>query len=164
MPPLLEGNILLRVRLPEPVLRLAKPFLLERPAYELSLDQHKVALVQTVEPVEGRISRAELPQSKEVVRHIIGVERWGQRRLEVALGKPLPEDEPQAYRPPEGMDKVQLLYEFRKTRIQTLELVDLLKGTIEPTYIPHNTLGPLSTRAWLYYLNLHALWESRRLR
>ncbi|RIH83113.1 hypothetical protein Mlute_02289 [Meiothermus luteus] len=146
------------------VLRLAKPFLIEKPAWELSLDQHKEALVRSVEPVEQRIQKARSSQAEEIVRHIIGIERWGQRRLQVALGKPLVMDEHHEYKPPAGLDKAHLLYEFRKTRIQTIELAERLKGTIEPTYVPHNALGPLSTRGWLYYLNLHAQWESRRLR
>ncbi len=152
------------MKLRDLALRLAKPFLIEGPARERSLNELKLLFYQTTEPIEGRFYKSKTPQAEEIFRHIIGIERWGQRRLQVAFGAPLLEDVHHTYKPPEGLDKYQLLREFRNTRLQTIELTDKLKGTIMPQYIPHNDLGPLSTRGWLYYLYLHANFESRRMR
>lgn len=152
------------MKLLELVLRLAKPIFIERPGNQQSLEEHMAAFVQTTVPIETRIRKAQRPEADEIIRHIIGIERWGQNRLRVALGSPLVMDEHHAYKPPRGLSKDRLLIEFRNTRIQTLELIQKLKGTIDPQHIPHNSMGMLTTRGWLYYLRLHADWESRRLR
>jgi hypothetical protein len=152
------------MKLREQIMRLLKPIFIERPANRQNLDELKAAFIRTTVPVETRIRAAQTPEAEKTIRHIIGIERWGQNRLRVALGKPLVMDEHHAYKPAEGLSKDTLLWEFRSTRLQTLELTDKLKGAIDPQYILHNTMGPLSLRGWLYYLYLHADWESRRLR
>lgn len=151
-------------KLRDQVMKLVKPVFIEWPASQRRLNDLREAFINTIEPVEARIRKAQSPEAEQIIRHIIGMERWGQNRLRVALGNPLVMDEHHAYKPPQGLSKDHLLVEFRKTRLQTLELIEQLKGTIDPQYIPHNAMGPLSTRGWLYYLCLHADWESRRLR
>ncbi len=151
-------------KLRDQIMKLVKPVFIEWPVRERSLKDLREEFINTVEPIEARIRKAKTPEAEEIIRHIIGIERWGQSRLRVALGDPLVMDEHHDYKPPQGLGKDILLREFRKTRIGTLELIELLKGTIDPQYIPHNAMGPLSTRGWLYYLCQHALWESRRLR
>ena len=50
------------------------------------------------------------------------------------------------------------------TRAQTSQLARQFEATPPQETVEHDGLGPLSARAWLRYLNLHADLESRRLR
>ncbi len=145
-------------------MRLAKPILIEWPARGKKLYEFKADFLQTLEPIKERILKARNPQAEEITRHIIGIERWGQHRLSVAWGQPLVMDEHHAYKPPQGLSQEALATEFHNTRWHTLWVVERLYSTIDPEYIPHNAMGPLSIRGWLYYLYLHANWESRKLR
>lgn len=152
------------MNLRDKVLRLAKPIIIEWPGNRQSLEEHLAAFVRTTVPIETRIRNAKRLESEGITRHIIGIERWGQNRISVALNRPLVMDEHHAYKPTEGLSKDSLLVEFRNTRLQTFEFIQRFKGAIDRQHIPHNTFGLLSTRGWLYYLYLHADWESRRLR
>ncbi len=152
------------MKLREQVLRLAKPILFEWPGNKMSLDEHITALVRATVPIENRIRKARTPEAEEIIRHIIGIERWGQNRLQVAFGNRLVMDDHHGYKPPPGLSKNALLVEFRNTRVKTIELAHNLKSTIDPQHIPHNSLGMLTTRGWLQYLRLHADFESYRLR
>jgi hypothetical protein len=103
--------------------------------------------------------------NRRVFNHIIGIERWGQRRLRVALGEPFIHDEYNGYRPPREADWETLKREFQTTRADTVALVgQLQQADITNVRILHNFYGNLSVRSWLRYLEMHAGWESRKMR
>lgn len=111
--------------------------------------------------------RADTPAHREAVAHWVGIERWGQRRLRVALGEPFVEDTYHPYRPEleEGFEALRA--RFAETRAETVALARRLdERGVDPTRIvPHNDLGDLSVRGWLAYLLQHPDQESRgRLR
>jgi len=97
------------------------------------------------------------------LNHIIGIERWGQQRLKVALGTPFVMDEYDGYRPPFGLSWNELQDMFNQTRLDTLALANRLneQGAVQKTVF-HNTFGEISTTHWLYYLRVHAnseIWQ-----
>lgn len=106
------------------------------------------------------------PGNREAVNHITGLERWGGRRLRVALGEPLVMDSYRAYRLPEESDIKTLARAFVDTRRTTVALA-LELGRIDPnlrTSVRHNDLGELSVGGWLAYLEAHAGREQFRVR
>ena len=98
------------------------------------------------------------------LNHIIGIERWGQQRLRVALGDPFRTDEYDAYRPPLGLSWNELHDVFDQTRQETLVLANRLieLGALDEKVL-HNNLGDLSVKQWLYYLRIHANTEMWRM-
>ena len=98
------------------------------------------------------------------LRHIIGIERWGQRRLRVALGETPLADEYDAYQPAADTPWPALREEFAATRNQTIDLARQLAAQGATTLVRHNMFGPISIKGWLYYLKTHAKRESMRLR
>ncbi len=106
------------------------------------------------------------PGNREAVNHITGIERWGQRRLRVALGEPPVMDSYRGYRLPEGTDVAALAQAFADTRQETVKLA-LELGRADPGLsrrVRHNDLGDLSVGGWLAYLEAHARRESLRVR
>ncbi|WP_170148236.1 DinB family protein [Meiothermus hypogaeus] len=152
------------MKLRDQVMRLGVPWFVEGPASRRSYVQLYRALEQSGPQIVARIRKSRSSQTGKTIRHIIGIERWGQRRLRVALGEPLLMDGHHPYKPPEGLTHDRLAEEFQATRQQTLALVKRLEDLPVGEKIPHNSLGPLSVKGWLFYLNLHADLESRRLR
>ena len=63
------------------------------------------------------------PDNRRLLSHIVGMERWGQSRLRVALGEPLTMDEYDDYRPPREAPWPALQDAFSETRQQTVALV-----------------------------------------
>jgi hypothetical protein len=124
------------------------------------------ALSASAPALEARFRRhAGRPKAHELLRHVIGMERWGQRRLRVALGDaPFVRDEHHPYKPPGSLPTDALVGELAATRAETVALArrvdDEGKAEVE---VEHNALGPLSAAAWLRYLRLHADLEARRL-
>lgn len=110
---------------------------------------------------------ADTPENREVLTHIIGIERWGQNRILVALGqKEFVRDEYRSYRPPEGTSLPQLRNLLSQTRSRTVDLARQLHHSPpdDDFVVEHNGLGPLTAKGWLRYLTQHADLESRRLR
>ena len=102
----------------------------------------------------------------KVLRHIIGIERWGQSRLRVALGGPVLSDEYDNYQPAPDTDWSILISEFQTTRRETVAISRALEtaSVTNATQIPHNQFGDLSLRGWLHYLNFHANQEAKRIK
>jgi hypothetical protein len=125
--------------------------------YELTINGK--TLVACVREAEGNLGQ------EEVLRHIIGIERWGQRRLKVALGEKFVEDEYNPYRPPNSHNWQHLIEDFQETRAETIRLAKEIqhKGTAE-TQVPHNDFGELNMKGWLKYLNRHANLELGKIR
>ncbi len=62
----------------------------KRPARKLSLGELATRLEEAGKDLEFRYGAAlDNPANREKLRHVVGMERWGQRRLEVLLGKEL---------------------------------------------------------------------------
>ncbi len=100
----------------------------------------------------------------KLLSHVIGIERWGQSRLEVALGeRSFSMDEYNAYRPKIGISWNELQDEFVTTRKQTVELAKRLASQEgNNVTVMHNEFGELSVLHWLVYLRQHAnseLWK-----
>lgn len=106
-----------------------------------------------------------LPSEKnyEILSHLIGIERWGQSRLKVAMGEPLNMEEYDRHRPAIGQSWNQLQDAFNATREQTIELAEKLAADeLGDVIVPHNEFGDLTTLQWLVYLRMHAnaeLWK-----
>lgn len=150
-----------------PILPLLRHFLIERPAARRSLADLADTLEQGASRLTARIAAApDTPRNRDQLRHIIGLERWGQRRLRVALGEPPTRDEMDEYQPPAGASMGELREAFATTRRETVALARELaaRGADPRQLIDHNQLGPLTARGWLAYLNTHAGLEGMRLR
>ena len=146
------------------ILNLAKTFFFERPGKRAGLDMLKTKLQSSQTELETRFANAEgSDKDVKTLRHIIAIERWGQRRLRVALGEPLLEDENHAYKPAPDTSWQDLKEQFSQTRSDTLQLANELTGQ-ESVRVPHNDFGPMTVLGWLAYLNTHANLESKRIR
>ena len=141
--------------------------LLEHQAKNRSLEELAAALERSGTEVKKRLEAApDTPRNREVANHIVGIERWGQRRLRTALGEPLTSDPYHGYRLPEDASLDDLKNAYAKTRWATLELISELKTQRVDVArkVRHNDLGELSVRGWLVYLDGHAKRESTRLK
>ena len=141
--------------------------MLERPASSRSLGELTATLQASGEGLARRFAGAEgNDKNREKLRHIISIERWGQRRLRVGLGEPFVADESRAYSPAPDTEWNALQGEFSQVRGETLELADRLsREGVDPTVtVPHNQFGPLTLRGWLRYLETHASFEGKRIR
>ena len=118
--------------------------------------------------MDGRLASArDTAGNRDAIAHWVGIERWGQRRLRVALGEPFIEDGHRPYRPDEADGVEALRRAFADTRAETVALAHRLdEAGVDPaTTVRHNDLGDLSIRGWLAYLIQHPEQESRgRLR
>lgn len=141
--------------------------LVERPARNKSIAELAATLEAAAEKVEQRIARCRegKPKNVETLRHIIGIERWGQQRLRGFLGETVAQDEYDGYRPDDVDSVSQLRSAFVTTRAETVRLARQLQAHDPPrtATVVHNDLGPLTARGWLRYLTTHANLESRRL-
>lgn len=141
---------------------------LERPAARQSYAELGQKLERGGLLLAGRAARAaDTDANRAVLTHVIGLERWGQNRLRVALGqREYVLDEHHPYKPGAGATLRELQDLLSQTRSQTVDLVRQLHDhpPAEGVTVEHNALGPLSAKAWLRYLTWHADLESRRLR
>ena len=140
----------------------------ERHARGRDLDTLAAELETSGRAMDARLAAAgDTPGNREAIAHWVGIERWGQRRLHVALGEPLVEDAYHGYRPDLGDGVAALRRAFAETRAETVALARRLRdaGVDAATTVRHNDLGELSVAGWLAYLIQHPEQESRgRLR
>lgn len=110
--------------------------------------------------------KPDTPKNREQMRHVIGIERWGQRRLKTMLGEPPLQDEYDGYQPSPELDLGALRDAFSATRAETLAIVDQIqkKGVAESGRAYHNGMGDVSLKLWLRYLTMHANFESKRVK
>jgi len=99
-----------------------------------------------------------------LVTHIIGIERWSQRRVQVVQGAPFHEEEYNEHRPPRNTAWDDLFTMFEQTRHVSVALARSLSQTQLTQKVRHNTYGELTAGAWLTYIHFHSNLESRRLR
>lgn len=140
---------------------------LKRPARRRSIAEHLAALAKSGATFQARLARA-TPSDKNrtQLRHIIGIERWGQRRLGTILGEPPIDDEYDGYQPDAALDWSVLREEMARTRRETITLGDRIaeRGIGGGVTAHHNSVGPLNAREWLQYLGTHASIEGLRVR
>lgn len=143
--------------------RAAVGFFFERPARKQNVTHWRQTLVDSGEMLNAFLAtKTDSEQNRRVLSHIIGIERWGQRRLQVALGAPLLDDEYDGYRPPKERTWSELQADFAETRRETAVIAG--KITTLDTQIHHNMYGDLSVRGWLRYLDMHANLEAKKLK
>ena len=139
---------------------------LEMPFRNLSTEQMVQRLEldgRTLERTFAAVKDSE--HNRKLLSHISGIERWGQSRLQTALGAPLAMDEYDGYRPPREASWTELQDAFRSTRQQTVALARQLDQAVASgVKVPHNRFGPLTARSWLRYLDIHANMEAKKLR
>jgi hypothetical protein len=104
------------------------------------------------------------PENHKVVTHIIGLERWGQNRLNVANGAVFKPEEYDIYRPSKDADWDNLVKQFESTRDTTLEIAKKIEPNKSGLHIRHNQWGDISVKAWLHYLNFHSTTEAKRIK
>jgi hypothetical protein len=140
----------------------------ERHARGKGIEELATELEASGHDMDARIAgKPDSPGNREAVAHWVGIERWGQRRLRVALGEPFVEDEHHPYRPDKEEGIEALREAFAETRAETVALARRLKeaGVDPSTTVHHNDLGDLTVTGWLAYLLQHPEQESRgRLR
>lgn len=137
-----------------------------RPAQKRTYAEHAADLRKDGEQTRERLAAAtaRTPKHHDTLRHLIGIERWGQRRLRTLLGEPLEMDGHHPYKPPADADWTALSTDFGTTRADTMRLADELARANPAGTVPHNAFGPLNARGWLRYLRMHAKMESKRLK
>ena len=147
------------MRIMDKLFELVAGILLERPVRHRTLSEIRDELVLSGQQAQEHLATAAAtPENRETLRHVIGIERWGQNRLQNALGEPLVMDESDEYFPA-GDTKWETLREaFRETRRETVALAAKLdQANIDRELaIPHNQWGDLSVHGWLNYLKTHA--------
>lgn len=138
----------------------------ERSAHSLGYNELAVRLKQSGEKVTRRLSTADdTPANRQQAAHIIGIERWSQRRLRVLLGDPPTGEEYDSYRPGASATLAELSSLFEQTRANSLLLLNELRaaGISKDQTTAHNSLGKLSVGGWMIYLDAHADRESSRV-
>lgn len=141
--------------------------LLEGPAEGQSFAALRDNFIANGEAIVERFSRvADNDRNRAQLRHIIGIEKWGRGRLQSAVQhRPWVMDGHQEYKPDESKTLPELVEIFQDQRRRTVEFAQSLHEAppTENDKIPHNSLGDLSVRAWLRYLDKHADIESRKV-
>lgn len=105
--------------------------------------------------------------ARKQLAHVIGIERWAQSRLKVALGEgQLVMDEYDGYRPAKGPPLAELAEEFAAARDESIAIADRLASVpnIETQTVTHNDMGEMRVRSWLQYLISHAGFELRKVK
>ncbi len=146
---------------------LAANIFVERPGRKKSYAQWITALEISGQAIDQRAAGGKNQlAAQKLLRHISGIERWGQSRLHVFLGAPFVRDEFDGYQPGKTLSLDEQRAFFRTTRAETV----VLARTLEAAQIPdtatavHNDFGPLTVRGWLCYLEMHARLEMKKLR
>ena len=147
------------------VMGMAAQFMMERPGKSKSYAQWADELERTGSAVEARVAAAKDPAAASKLRHITGIERWGQSRLRVLLGEPLTRDEYDGYQPTADLPLAEQITAFHAARQETIALARTLEQRNIPdsAKVEHNDFGPMTARGWLSYLSTHASIESKRI-
>jgi hypothetical protein len=138
----------------------------DKPARTTTLAQLAEKMGANGQALEQVLARAnDSYVNYDCLAHIIGIERWGQRRLRSALGESLILDEYDSYRPSIALFWDDLRAEFATTRQATIALIQQLEqaGVDDTIAIRHNELGIMTVAGWIRYLDMHANLEAKKL-
>ncbi len=144
-----------------------RAILLERPGQKWTMARWGEKLAASGEALGQQLDKSpDSERNRQVLSHIIGIEQWGQSRLRVGLGEPFQEVEYNSYRPPRSRSWEQLKAEFRMTRKKTVALAQALDDNQVDQFmkVRHNQYGMLTLGAWLRYLDVHANWETKKIK
>jgi len=139
--------------------------IIEQPARSLGIDRLITRLEKSGQKLEKRFASMDgRLKNQEIITHVIGIERWGLRRIRVALGEPAVDEEYDAYCPT-AQDWPGLQASLRAARQATIAMGKTIRmaGVDANTRIKHNQFGEISLLGWLYYLEKHANLESMRI-
>lgn len=137
----------------------------DKPAREYTLAQLATRMEESGQRLEQLLeTTTDTYAHYDCLAHIIGIERWGQRRLRVVLGEPLIMDEYDSYRPSVALFWDNLRNEFPTTRQQSIALIHELEqaGVDQTVAVRHNELGVMTVHGWIRYLDMHANLESKK--
>lgn len=152
------------VRYHEKIIKTVAPKVLDGMMSGRDISSLTVELAQAGEKLRDTLeTRPDTEHNRRVLSHLIGIERWGKRRLLVALGEPLIKDEYDGYRPRADRSWEELKAAFLKTRHDTVNIAHQLAQVDPNLRIPHNMFGDLSVLDWLFYLRLHADAEVQKM-
>ncbi len=145
--------------------RLGAYLLLKRPVKDKTFAEIIDTCRENGRVLVAKISAApENEANQEQLNHIIGIEQWGQSRLQIALGGPLLQDEYDQYRPEHNATFSELRDLFPTVRATTVALAEKInKNDADNHKVPHNQFGDLDCKVWLYYLTIHADRESHSI-
>lgn len=147
------------------LLRPVSALMFELPAKRIGIDRLIERLERSLTPLEKRAAAVTgRLHNRRILAHMIGIERWSQRRMRVVFGEPLIDDEYEHYLP-DAQDYSSLQETFRSTRQATIRLSKSLRmaGIDLSTSIEHNQYGTITLLGWLLYVDLHARWEGFHL-
>lgn len=104
-------------------------------------------------------------KSRWELTHVIGMERWMQSRMKVALGEPFTLDEYDGYRPPLAAPWQDLKQAFVTTRQDSCDLsAEFADKNVDGSQkIMHNQFGDLSLKAWMEYALFHSKGHAGRM-
>lgn len=140
-------------------------FFFERPVGKKSYQELEQQFATLGRKLAQRLSIAtDSAKNRQQLAHIIGIERWAQKRLRVALGDPFIQDESDQYLP-SAENWGNLCQQFDQCRQETLAIIQALaKNNVRPeTTVKHNQFGLISVRGWLGYMSTHAHLEGKRI-
>ncbi len=138
----------------------------ERPARKHNYQEFARLLDEKGKVIESRIEKGDgSGKQHSTLTHVIGIEKWAQSRIRVALGDAYKQEEYMVYRPAKETAWADLLPIFRETRAESVALAKQLAAKNVPidTKVQHNQFDDFSTRAWLQYIMGHADFESKRI-
>lgn len=142
---------------------LVRRFMAERHARGRTIEQLAGELEESGRAMDAKIAgKPDTRDNREAVAHWVGIERWSQRRLRVALGERFVQDEYYGYRPDVEAGLEALRATLAETRAETVRLAYRLhEAGVDPTRkIRHNDMGEVSVTGWLSYLVQHPVQES----
>jgi hypothetical protein len=140
---------------------------IEWPVRKLSLSELMAQLEQSAKQISENLGTcSDTINNCHLLGHVIGIERWGQRKLRVALGEPFLVEEYDHYRPSTDSSWDDLKAEWITTRQVTITLAGSLVQANVPSdsKIIHNQYGPLSIKGWLRYLDVHSTGEVKKFK
>ena len=141
--------------------------LFERPTKKKSFTELAKVANAKGDSITAKCEKAQdSEKNRKTLNHIIGIERWCQSRLTVALGDAFVQDEYDGYRPAREASWTELKQLFAETRAETVAIAQRLgeAGVSAETTIHHNDFGEMTPKAWLRYLTFHGNTESMRLK
>lgn len=147
--------------------RIASSLMFERPTRNKTMATLAAKVRDEGIAIDARCNgAADSEQNRKYLSHIIGIERWGQQRMKVALGEPFIEEEYDGYRPKRDVGWEDLKDQFNETRRETIELIQQIEktGVSAETQVNHNDFGNMSIKAWVRYLTFHSKFESKRIK
>ena len=145
-----------------------KTLLLERPSRKKSYTDYATIFETKGSAIQDKVNgAANSEKNRKILSHIIGIARWGQSRVRVALGDPfVDEDYMDRHRPSKETGWSELKTQFAETRAASVALAKELsaENVSTDTTVRHNDLGEVSVRGWLHYMQFHASTEARAIK